>query len=75
MAGEKNWVFWTSGAHIVSGFEQCATDGFVGVDADGVVYLFDNNQNVFASLMLQILREPSVAGESPGLPLMIKDMF
>ena len=49
MAGEKNWVFWTSGAHIVSGFEQCATDGFVGVDADGVVYLFDNNQNVFAS--------------------------
>ena len=49
MAGEKNWVFWTSGAHIVSGFEQCATDGFVGVDADDVVYLFDNNQNVFAS--------------------------
>ena len=47
MTGEKNWVFWTSGAHIVSGFEQCATDGFVGVDADGVVYVFDNNQNVF----------------------------
>lgn len=62
MAGEKIWVFWTSGAHIVSGFEQCATDGFVGVDADGFVYLFDNNQNVLPRPTLQTLRERSAAG-------------
>ncbi len=73
MAGEKNWVFWTSGAHIVSGFEQCATDGFVGVDADGVVYLFDNNQNVLLRPTLQILKELSAAGEALGLPSTIKD--
>ena len=73
MAGEKNWVFWTSGAHIVSGFEQCATDGFVGVDADGVVYLFDNNQNVFASAHASDIEGQSVAGEVPGLPLTIKN--
>lgn len=75
MASEKNWVFWTSGTHFVSGFEQCATDGFVSINADGVIYLFDNNQNVLLRLTLQILRKLSAAGEAPGLSLTIKDMF
>lgn len=75
MAGEKNWVFWTSGAHIVSGFEQCATDGFVGVDADGVVYLFDNNQNVFASAHVSNIEGTISSWRAPGLSLTIKDMF
>ena len=73
MAGEKNWVFWTSGAHIVSGFEQCATDGFVGVDADGVVYLFETIKTSLLRPTLQILRELSVAGEEPGLPSTTRD--
>lgn len=75
MAGEKNWVFWTSGAHIVSGFEQCATDGFVGVDADGVVYLFVTIKTSLLRPTLQILREQSAVGEAPGLPSTIKNMF
>ena len=71
MAGEKNWVFWTSGAHIVSGFEQCSTDGFVGVDADGVVYLFNNNQNVFTSAHASNIEES--IGSWRGIWLTIDD--
>ena len=42
-----NWLYQCAGMHIVKGIAQKATNGYLGVDDQGMVYLYDNNQQVF----------------------------
>ena len=76
MAGEKNWVFWTSVARILFLVLSNALQMALLVLTQTVSYtsLITIKMSLLR-LILQISKELSAAGEAPGLPLTIKDML